>query len=93
MTRPLGKRQVETLLRLQVGQIEWPFSAWHEPSRMVQALVRLGLAWAEFTETKTWDGIHGVWRTEDGRTYTAGLTPEGEARAALENQRREGVTE
>ena len=88
MTRPLGRRQREMLLRIADGDTEMPFAAWREPNGLIQSLVRRGLIWAEFSDTKHWDGEHAGWRVNLAPRYTVGLTTAGEATAAIVRRER-----
>lgn len=91
MTRPLGKRQRETLLRT----IQPSYSRavldpeTLEPPRLVRSLINEGLVTVRRVEISYWDVQRGCWAEGGDVYYDVARTPEGEKAAALEKQRRE----
>ena len=96
MTRPLGKRQVETLLGFYGLE---GFKGWIVPDRglrpwsTIRPLIKRGLMYAKRERLWYWSIEDDDWRPELGRTdmVMAGLTPEGMEVATLEQQRREAA--
>ena len=91
MARPLGNRQVETLLRIWAGSADRlvlldPKSL--RPSRVVRSLIDRGFVTARRTKISHWLPHASYWCQEDDSTYRIALTAEGRD-AVLEKQRRE----
>lgn len=93
MARPLGKRQVDLLLRVSDSSV-FVFRPTRrgEPWRDMKALMKRGLVWARRVRQAYWCPRDECWRC-GGDRFEGGLTIEGREAAALEKQRREGVTE
>ena len=91
MTHPLGKRQVELLLRIARSS---PFffrpTRRGEPWPAMKTLIKRGLVWARRTQPHFWSPAEDCWRSL-GNSWEAGLTPEGIEATALEQQRREAA--